>query len=543
MTGAQPAIETAPADQAVTFDPEKEKLYREAFKEKLKNRRWRIDNLYKIINKDGVEIQFKMNRVQKILYLGMWYLNLILKSRQHGITTEACIVFLDICLFTPNIQAAIIAHNKEDAEDFFHRNIKHAYDNLPNSIRNEIKSSRDSARMLRFSNGSSLRVTTSGRSGTYQLLHISEYGKICAKYPEKAREIKTGSLNTVHVGSYVIIESTAEGREGDFYQMTKKAEADYTKNVKLTKMDYKFFFFPWYWNAFNRLDPAGVVFLEYQNNYFDELRDKHKVHLDKWQKAWYVKKWNIQGDDMKREHPSTWIEAFEAAIMGTFYSTQFTRIREQGRIAKVPFQPGVLVDTWWDLGVGLEDTTAIWFTQDVGREIHVIDYHEDSGEGLDHYKFEILDKWTEKKGYRYGVHGAPHDINHREWGNSAKKRVNTAAELGINFTVAPRLSKESGIGQVRKILGVCWFDEVNTTKRYMKMDVGLNSLESYRKEWNEALGSYRTTPLHDWASNGADAFRTMAVLHRFRAAFEMGGTNVQTTPSRNVDRRNPKGWT
>jgi len=535
MNGAQPAI---------AFDPEQEEAYRQEFEKKLTNRRWRLDHLYKIINKDGIEIDFKMNLVQKILYLGLWYLNLILKSRQHGITTEACILFLDTCLFTSNIQAAIIAHNKEDAEDFFHRNIKHAFDNLPSSIRNNIRADRSSARVLRFSNGSSLRVTTSGRSGTYQLLHVSEYGKICAKFPDKAREIKTGSLNTVHPGNYVIIESTAEGREGDFYQMTKVAQNARQTGAHLTMMDYKFFFFAWHENVFNRLDPHGVVFLEYQSKYFQELNDKHRIRLDLWQKAWYVKKWNVQGDDMKREHPSTWIEAFEAAIMGTFYSSQFIRIREQGRITKVPFQPGILVDTWWDLGLGLEDTVAIWFTQDVGREIHVIDYHEDSGEGLDHYKFKILDEWTKTKGYRYGVHGAPHDINVREIGNSAKKRINSAAEIGLRFTVAPKLSKESGIQQVRKFLGVCWFDEVGTSKRYMKQDVGLNSLESYRKEWNPALGSYRTTPLHDFASNGADAFRTMATLHRFRAAWETAGEYPLTrTTNKNIDRRDPGGWT
>ena len=533
MTGTEPAI---------AFDPVQEEEYRQELSKKLKNRRWRLDHLYKIINKDGVEIDFKMNMVQKILYLGLWYLNLILKSRQHGITTQACIIFLDTCLFNSNIQAAIIAHNKEDAEDFFHRNIKHAYDNLPNSIRSEIHSDRSSSRMLRFSNGSSLRVTTSGRSGTYQLLHISEYGKICAKYPEKAREIKTGSLNTVHPGNYVIIESTAEGREGDFYQMTKVAQAARQSNSFLTKMDYKFFFFAWYENAFNRLNPKGVIFLEYQTKYFNELRDKHGVKLDLWQKAWYVKKWNVQGDDMKREHPSTWIEAFEAAIMGTFYATQFIRIREQGRITKVPYTPGILVDTWWD--IGMDDTTAIWFTQDVGREIHLIDYHEDSGEGLDHYKHNILDAWTLEKGYHYGVHGAPHDINVREWGNSGKRRIDSAAGLGLQFSIAPKLSKESGIEQVRQILGICVFDEVNTSKRYMKKDVGLNSLESYRKEWNEALGSYRTTPLHDWSSNGADALRTMATLHRFRATFELGGTNVMSGgQNRGTDRRNPGGWT
>ncbi len=88
----------------------------------------------------------------------------------------------------------------------------------------------------------------------------------------------------------------------------------------------------------------------------------------------------------------------------------------------------------------MDDTTAIWFTQDVGREIHIIDYHEDSGEGLDHYKHNILDAWTTEKGYHYGVHGAPHDINVREWGNSGKRRVDSAAAIGLKFSIAPKLS-------------------------------------------------------------------------------------------------------
>ena len=107
MTGAQPAI---------AFDPEEREIYREGLRKRFNDRRWRLDNLYRIINKDGIEILFKMNLVQKLLYLGLWYLNLILKSRQHGITTLVCILFLDTCLFNPHIQAAIIAHNKENAE-------------------------------------------------------------------------------------------------------------------------------------------------------------------------------------------------------------------------------------------------------------------------------------------------------------------------------------------------------------------------------------------------------------------------------------------
>jgi hypothetical protein len=246
---------------------------------------------------------------------------------------------------------------------------------------------------------------------------------------------------------------------------------------------------------------------------------------------------------MKREHQSTAEEAFFAAIVGTYYHTQFTRIRQEGRIARVPHLVGVSVDTWWDIGIG--DATAIWFTQDVGREIHVIDYYENSGEGFDHYK-GVLDERAKSRGFQYGVHGAPHDIKAREW-LTPKARIKVAAALGVKFVAAPKLRIESGIQAVRQLLSICVFDEVHTEN-------GIKAMEHYRKEWNPDLQSYRNVPLHDWTSNGADAFRTMATLHRFatyaqsleaksaqdgqkQAPYAVG----QMTP--NQARRDPQSWT
>src|SRR5665213_40546 len=177
---------------------------------------WRINNLYYIINKQGVKTKFNLNWAQEELYNNMWYCNVILKARQLGISTFVCMLFLDRCLFNSNQSAGIIAHTLEDAQQMFRR-VKIAYDNLPDALKSHITCDNDTSQMLKFSNGSSLRVGTSLRSSTFQYLHISEFGKICAKYPDKAEEIITGSLNTVAPGQYIFIESTAEGREGHFY--------------------------------------------------------------------------------------------------------------------------------------------------------------------------------------------------------------------------------------------------------------------------------------------------------------------------------------
>ena len=538
---------TFPATDVLSPSPAILQLAKTKLKERYGNQRWRLDHLYYIINEKGQEVLFQMNVVQKILYYGLWFFNVILKARQHGITTFISLLYLDICLFNSNIHAALIAHSREEAEEIFERVIKHAYNRLDPALLSVLSAPTDSKRKLSFSNGSSIRVTTSGRSGTYQLVHISEYGKVSAKYPEKAREIKTGTLNAIHPGQLVTIESTAEGREGEFYDLCELAQKVTQKTrsngYKLSIMEPKFHFFPWYLNALNVVSPVGVPILKYQAEYFDKIQAELQITLKDEQKAWFVLKWNVQGDDMKREHPSTAEEAFFAAIVGTYYHTQFTKIRQEGRIARVPHLVGVSVDTWWDIGIG--DATAIWFTQDVGREIHVIDYYENSGEGFDHYK-GVLDERAKSRGFQYGVHGAPHDIKAREW-LTPKARIKVAAALGVKFVAAPKLRIESGIQAVRQLLSICVFDEVHTEN-------GIKAMEHYRKEWNPDLQSYRNVPLHDWTSNGSDAFRTMAMLHRFatyaqtleaksaqdgqkQAPYAVG----QVTP--NQARRDPQSWT
>ena len=212
-------------------------------KDKFKDAYWRLNNLYWIQDKYGRKVKFNLNWAQQELYDNLWYCNVILKARQLGISTFVCILFLDRCLFNSNLSAGIIAHTLEDAQQLF-RKVKFAYDHLNEEIKRRISAANDTSQMLKFSNNSSIRVGTSLRSSTFQYLHISEFGKICAKFPDKANEIVTGSLNTVAPGQYIFIESTAEGRDGYFYDICKRAQS--MRMNDLSKLDFKFHFFPWW---------------------------------------------------------------------------------------------------------------------------------------------------------------------------------------------------------------------------------------------------------------------------------------------------------
>ena len=182
-----------------------------------------------------------------------------------------------------------------------------------------VSAEQDAADSMKFSNGSSIRVGTSLRSGTLQRLHVSEYGKLCAKYPEKAREVRTGAFNTVQAGQRITVESTAEGQSGDFFEMCQKAQAKEQAGTPLTALDFKFHFAPWYTSQEYRLSPAGVTITREMEEYFAKVEAEMGVTLDAEQRAWYVKKAEQQGDDIKREFPSTPKEAFEASVEGAYF--------------------------------------------------------------------------------------------------------------------------------------------------------------------------------------------------------------------------------
>jgi len=453
---------------------------------------WRINNLYNIIDKRGKKIIFKLNWAQEELYHNMWYCNVILKARQLGISTFVCLLFLDRCLFNPNQSAGIIAHTLEDAQQMFRR-VKIAYDSLPNEIKSIISADNDTSQMLKFSNGSSLRVGTSLRSSTFQYLHISEFGKICAKYPDKAQEIVTGSLNTVEAGQYIFIESTAEGRSGYFYDICKHAENLRNKHAELGKLDFSFNFFPWWKEKSYRIGNTLPITQEMQS-YFDHLKGLD-IDLDDEQKAWYIAKEVMQKEDMRREYPSTPEESWEVSNEGLYYGKYMTLVRAEKRIGFVPYDEELPVHTAWDLGYN--DSNAIWYFQIHKKEIRLIDYDEGSGESLSHW-LGVL----KSKPYVYGKHLAPHDIMVHEY-SSGMTRQAAARKMGFNFLPAQKVEIIPGIDAVRNMLNRCWFDEKKCAK-------GLKAIDNYKKDWDERNACWRSQPLHNWSSHGADALRTLA---------------------------------
>ena len=189
--------------------------------------------------------------------------------------------------------------------------------------------------------------------------------------------------------------------------------------------------------------------------------------------------------------------SFEAAVIGAYYGKLMRQADDDKRIAGVPYEPTAQVYTAWDLGI--RDSTAIWFAQVVGREIHLIDYYEATGADLGHYVREIFGR-----NYIYAGHFVPHDAQAKELG-TGKSRLEVLESLGLkNITVAPMHRVEDGINAVRTIIPRCWFDARKCAR-------GIDALKLYRAEFDDKLQALKPRPVHDWTSHAADAFRYLAM--------------------------------
>jgi phage terminase large subunit len=189
-----------------------------------------------------------------------------------------------------------------------------------------------------------------------------------------------------------------------------------------------------------------------------------------------------------------WEGAYEPAAIGAYFAKEMIAAQSEGRICSVPYDPRLMVNTWWDLGV--DDLTAIWFVQHAGREIRVIDYIEGTGGDAAYWAKEL-----DKKPYHYGECVLPHDAGSRS-PVSIKTYSNVLTDHGFKRqTIIPRTDDLLGsINQARLIIPRAYFDEKKCAR-------GIKALQQYRREFDDKRKTYKDHPLHDWASHAADAWR------------------------------------
>lgn len=218
--------------------------------------------------------------------------------------------------------------------------------------------------------------------------------------------------------------------------------------------------------------------------------------------------------DMERDkridpdlYAHVWLGDYQRVGEGAYYANELGKARIDGRITRLPIDPAAPIHTGWD--IGWDDVTAIWAAQVIGREVHVIDFMEDRNQ-----QPSVYVRWIRDNGYDTGTAYLPHDAGSKEKG-SGRSYEDFVREAGLRrVRVLERASDVlADLQRVRSFLSRCYIDEVRCKD-------GLRALGAYRVDWDDKLRRPKQRPVHDWASDPADAFRSMA------CAFERGDMDI-----------------
>ena len=478
--------------------------------DKITSKFWRLNHLYYIRDKDGKTVKLKLNKAQVTVFKDFRHnKKIILKSRQRGISTGYAIYQLDDCIFKPGTQAGVQSYGKDEAEKLKMK-IDLAWEMFPEVIKEALKLTtvKDNTQMLEFSNGSTIKIGNF-RGDTLQLLHVSELGKIAKKYPEKARELKTGAFQSVSVNNKITIESTAEGRSGLFYEMWTKAVLKQKTGMALTPLDFQPIFLSWIDDEDCRLTTPVIVTPE-REKYFSDLENQLQIKIPDEARWWWMAKYDELGFEMFQEYPATPEEAFAQSVEGTYYKNEYENLK----LITNSYRPELLVHMAFDLG--MNDTFSIgffqtWFDQGV-RHTRIIGYYSNEGQGLQHYR-DILDYISLDKGWVFDITYVPHDVSVREL-IAGKSRWQALLDLGFNPVLVPRHRVQDGIQATREFLIDVEIDAEEA------IDI-IDAIQNYKKKYDERLSVYLDTPVHDLYSHPADMLRYMAM-------------GIKNSPPRNI---------
>ncbi len=461
----------------------------------INSKKWRLNNLYRIVNKKGNSIPFRLNYIQENFIDNIHNRNLVLKARQTGMSTMAVLMIMDEILFSENLAGGIVSYSLEHAQHIFKKIIGHALDTLPKELKEYVGIVQRSAREITFNNGSSLRVDTTLRGGSYPLVLVSEFGKTCARNPQKAEEVITGTLQSVPRDGQIIIESTAEGNEGFYAEMIM--EASRRGNENISELEYKLFFYSW-------LEEPDYVLHEKVNydvsltDYFNKIEKEINRKISQPQRNWYAVQSKLLGDKIRQEFPSTVSESFLTSSDAFYFAESINKAYQENRCLFTPLYDALL-PVYVSMDIGVNDLTVMAFFQIAHGEVRVIDYYEDMNKGVDFYaKFLLQDKK-----FLYHTIFLPHDAAKRDALDTSNTYDRDFQRLfsGTNtkFHILKRMDKQLSISHAKIMLDRCVFN-VSKVKPF------IDKLSKYRKKWNESTGRFLEEPLHNVASNHADCF-------------------------------------
>ena len=508
-----------------------------------KHKLWRLNYIYNVVDKDANTVPFIMKVPQFKVYLSLLIHKRIinLKSRQHGISTLWLIVFVDDCIWYPNVESGMISFDNSSRQNLLKRGL-YTWETMESWAKQmtgiKLEKS-DSKKHIMFSNRSMLKIDTKFRSQTLVNLHISELGKIAADSKEDTNEIISGACQAVSQNGVIVVESTAMGENkfAELYregveevrrgkELEDKSDGEY-KHTYDTEMFYPVFL-SWLEDEDSRREvyvPDSPAFLKYK----EEL-DNQGIILTPEQRNFWIIKHRTQGEDMFREYPTTAEEAFRVSQEGTIFAQQYrdyAHINEQLPEPNELYNWHPLLPVYATFDLGLHDETFIIFLQIDGDKILIIQEKSFVNTGwnkineyLNSYNADNKYRPESHPGYKYDYLIFPHDGNQRKQSEEIYSPKQIMTKKGWTVKTSPSRSKKDEV-LIKEYMTKIYIHDQRTPK--------LNrSLLNYRKKYDKKHGIFKDEPEHDENSHAIDSLRYgLSQLHnKIRGKDKKGGAYV-----------------
>jgi hypothetical protein len=495
---------------------------------------WRTSNLFDIRTDDGTRMPFVPTEEQKII---IWDIHvrkckalIIPKARRLGLSTVLGIISADMIAFEAGVEVALVDKTRESAEEKLQRIVRFAVDSLHPAFRKSLVSPQgmdnQSTLGLRSATATSDDIVSTFSAGVSfrgagpTMLWISEWSAIQFDNPSRSEEIKTGAMEAARRGIRVIESSWKGGKGGHVWDYVTLAFE--TEEHEKSPEDWRMRFFPWWVDKRNVRNGNMSRIDEETHRYLDEKEQELEIKFTPQQRLWYYQAKRENGIFVKRENPTTVDECWSAPVEGAIYADLIERMRVERKILPFDASKDIGVSTAWDLGS--PQNTVVWYFQRLGRDLYdVIDVDV----GLDLTTEERIEHMN-RKGYRYDEHFIPHDGAADQRGGLSFQEELMRAGLEAVRVVPRTTDVEIGINAVRKMLPRCRFN----TKL---CNPGIDALSAYHAKVEEGQTYRSENIVHDWASHGADGFRTMAEAEAAHMLSGQGGRRFDAEGIKTLD--------
>lgn len=221
---------------------------------------------------------------------------------------------------------------------------------------------------------------------------------------------------------------------------------------------------------------------------------------------WLTPELRAEMEDTKARNIDDYLHVWEGECItvldGAIFADELRAAKIEGRIGDVPYERGRSIEVIFDLG--FSDQTAIWLVQNVAFQYRFIGYYENNRKPIEHYL-----QWLQAQSLVYNKIWLPHDGFSQRLGQSQGTIAKQISDAGWQGRVkrVPRLSKKNQLNAARRVFPNAWFDRENCKQ-------GLKALHQYQYDIDPTTKTMSKNPLHNWASNGADAFLYSALVVR-----------------------------